>query len=134
MRFIRRPKLRDADYSELRNSIDALRAMLFILGKEREMSSSTTPDLVSIDQNALNSFASEIAAAVAVLGPYIAKLLAGEGVTLQPADVSKVSAAIASLQNLEPPVTTVPVPTTPASTTPVSSSGNSSSAPGNVIH
>lgn len=64
---------------------------------------SPTPNLVEIDQNDLDNFAKEISDAVAVLAPYIQKLVSGQSVTLAAADESAVSAAITSLTNLEPP-------------------------------
>lgn len=69
---------------------------------------SPTPNLVEIDQNDLNNFAKEISDAVAVLAPYIQKLVAGQSVTLAAADESAVSAAITSLTNLEPPAPPAP--------------------------
>lgn len=57
--------------------------------------------LVQILQADLDNFASEISAAVTVLGPYIQALLASG--TLPAADETAVAAAISALSSLEPP-------------------------------
>jgi phytoene dehydrogenase-like protein len=96
-----------ADTSQLQASVDSLQELVNFTQQhpfERGMNNMTTPsDLVSISQADLTNFASEISAAVAVLAPYIQQLLAGQAVTLSPADESAVTAAITSLQGLEPP-------------------------------
>jgi len=67
------------------------------------MTSSEPTGQVQIAQADLDNFAAEITAAVNVLAPYIQQLIAGQSVTLAAADESAVTAAITSLQNLEPP-------------------------------
>jgi hypothetical protein len=64
--------------------------------------------LVTIAQADLDTFASEISAAVAVLAPYIAQLVAGQSVTLAAGDETAVDAAITSLQGLEAPAPVTP--------------------------
>jgi hypothetical protein len=98
------PKLPAADVSFLQEAISDLQ--LLAPPERTTKMSSPTPNPVQIDQNDLTNFANEISAAVAVIGPYIQQLLAGQSVTLAPADESAVQAAITSLQNLEPPAPT----------------------------
>jgi hypothetical protein len=66
----------------------------------------TTPEptgLVQILQSDLDTFTSEITAAVAVIGPLIAQLQANQATPLPAADEANLTAAIATLTALEPP-------------------------------
>lgn len=64
--------------------------------------SPTDPDQVSVSQGWLNFVGEQVATANSVLGPYIQSLINGESVTLAPADVSAVTAALAGLASIEP--------------------------------
>jgi hypothetical protein len=66
----------------------------------------TTPEptgLVQIEQADLDTFTSEINAAVTTLSGYIQQLIAGQAVPLPVADESALNSALQALQNLEPP-------------------------------
>lgn len=83
-------------------------------------------DQVSISQSWLEFVAQTISSTDSVLGPYIAQLVAGETVTIDPANVADVQTALAALQELAasapaptPDPTPVPDPT-PAPDAPTS--------------
>jgi hypothetical protein len=103
MAWYHRRRLPPADVRRLKSAIRKLQA----LTPQKGVSMSSPSDLVSISQAELTTFATEISAAVAVLQPYIAKLVAGQTVQLAAADESAVKAAVASLQGLEPPAPAV---------------------------
>jgi hypothetical protein len=75
----------------------------------------TTPatDLVQVSQSALDNYAAAVEAALAVIKPYIASLVAGQAVPLKDADVTALTAAVSDLDATEPPAP-APVPPAPA--------------------
>jgi hypothetical protein len=99
------------------NALNGLQALAKQSGRF-EMSAPTTPpdptnpaDQVSVSQSWLEFVAQTIVTANSVLGPYIQQLLAGEAVTIEPADVADVTSALSGLQGLEPAAPTPEPPT-----------------------
>jgi len=96
----------------------ALNALHALLPERLEMSAPTTPpdptnpaDQVSVSQSWIEYVAQTIVTANSVLGPYIQQLIAGESVTLDPANVTDVTNALGGLQGLEPAAPTPEPPT-----------------------
>lgn len=110
----RRCCCRTAETEELWSALADLNALmqLFNCGNEYRMSTPTgsPTGYVQILQSDLDTFTSEITAAVAVLTGYIQSLIAGQGTPLKAADEAAITAAVTSLSSLEPPT-----PVTPAS-------------------
>lgn len=59
-------------------------------------------DQVSVSQEWLTYVATTIATANSVLGPYIQQLIAGETVTVPPAEIEDITSALGGLLGLEP--------------------------------
>jgi hypothetical protein len=98
--------LPNADTDGLSEAIAGLTALVPAEMKGRLMTVPT--GFVQILQSDLDTFTSEIASAVGVLGPYIQQLLANQAIPLPAADEANITAAITALQNIEPPAPTPP--------------------------
>jgi hypothetical protein len=110
------PPANTAGITKALNGLQALTKKYHLEGIE--MSAPTTPpdptnpaDQVSVSQSWIEYVAQTIVTANSVLGPYIQQLIAGESVTLDPANVTDVTNALGGLQGLEPAAPTPEPPT-----------------------
>jgi hypothetical protein len=93
--------LPNADTGALRSAVVDLQKLVPQQVKEIEMS--TPSGMVQIAQADLDNFTSEIVAAVGVVSGYITQLLANQSTPLPEADETALTAAMSSLEALEPP-------------------------------
>ncbi len=98
--WLRRHLLPPARTTKIIKAIANLKA----LEPKGDTAMSNPTGYVQILQSDLDTFASEITAAVAVIGPYIQDLLQGN--TLAPGEESDLIKAVTALEALEPPAPT----------------------------
>jgi hypothetical protein len=101
--------LTPADTSRLQQAVSLLQAILPATHQprhERKEIMTSPTDLVSISQSALNAYAASIEAAIAIIKPYIASLVAGQTPQLSAADVTALAQAVTDIEGLEPPAPT----------------------------